>query len=434
MRIAIFTDTYLPERNGVVVSVDRFTKMLADDGHEIMVFCPKWGRHRDKPYPNISVKRYISFSAPSYKDMKLALPFVLSVTSDLKEFNPDIVHIQTPLGVGWIGLWATKILKLKNIQTYHTYIPDFLIYIKPQTLFGIHKIANYIYSSRLIKALVEADISKESYGSKKFQAYLGQRIKEITESVTRNNNGKFTERFGRDFTKVMYNRADLVLTPSEAMKKVLKKQGVRTKTEVLSNGIDYDFFKKKTDYKIKNKILHIGRIAHEKNIDVVIQAFKLALEKNPKLTLDIMGDGPSKKSLEALTKSLGLTGKVKFSGWYDLKEVSQILCEYDFFVTASTIETQGLVILETMASGLPILGVNKLAIPEIVKNGQNGYISKPFDVKGLAKNMLKALESEERLEQFGKKSLAIAKQHEIIKCKDRLFHFYEKMADEEENS
>lgn len=428
MRIAIFTDTYLPEKNGVVTSIDRFTKMMADDGNKILVICPKYGRYKDKEYPNISVRRYASVTFPNYKTMRVAVPFVLNVTSDLKEFHPDVVHIQTPMGVGWMGVWAVKILKMKNVQTYHTYIPDFLVYLKPATFLGIHKIANYINSSRLIKALVEADISKESYGSAKFQAYLGRRIKEITEKVAKNENGKFTERFGREFTRATYNRADLVLTPSLAMKKILKKQGVKTRVEVMSNGIDYNFFKEKSDYRIKNKIVHIGRLGHEKNVDVVIRAFSLALKKNPKLTLDIMGDGPSKKSLQNLAKSLGLHKEIKFWGAYDLKEVSKKLCEYDFFVTASTIETQGLVILEAMSAGLPVLGVDKLALPEIIKDGQNGYLSKPFDVGGMANNMLRLLESDERLEKFGKKSLLIAKKHEITKCKDRLFKFYKQIA------
>lgn len=428
MRIAIFTDTYIPDKNGVVASIDRFTRLMADDGHKIMIFCPKCGHYKDIKYPNIEVKRYISFTAPSYKDMKIALPFVLSVTNDLKDFNPDVVHIQTPLGVGWVGIWVTKILKMKNIQTYHTYIPDFLVYLKPKTLLGINQIANYINSSRLIKALVEADISKENYNSAKFQVYLGQRIKEITANVAKNNNSKFSEKFSNDYTKAVYNRANLVLTPSQAMKIVLKKQGVKTKIEVMSNGIEYNYFKKKKDYNIKNKVIHIGRLGHEKNVDIIIKAFAVALKNNSSLNLDIMGDGPSKKSLQLLVKSLGLSKKVKFWGAYDIKKVSQYLCDYDFFVTASTIETQGLVILEAMASGLPVMGVKKLAIPEVIKDGENGYLSKPYDIEEMARNMLKMTESAERLEKFGKKSLVIAKHHEITKCKEKLEKIYQKLA------
>ena len=428
MRIAIFTDTYLPLKDGVVASIDRFTKLMADDGHKILIICPKCGRYKDNPYPNITIKRYLSVTPPTYKDYKIALPFVFNVTNDIKEFKPDVIHIQTPLGIGWVGIWATKILKMKNIQTYHTYIPDFLVYLKPKTFFGINKVAAYINTSKLLKALIEADITKENYGSAKFQAYIGQTIKDITEKTAKNNNGKFTERFGRDFTRVVYNRADLVLTPSKAMKKTLIKQGVKTKVEVLSNGIDFDLFKKKSDYKIKNKMIHMGRLGHEKSVDVVIQAFSLALKKNPALSLDILGDGPAKKSLQSLVKNLNLSKEIKFGGSYDINKVALELCEYDFFVTASTIETQGIVILEAMASGLPILGVDKLAIPEIVHDNKNGFLSKPFNATKMAENMLKMTESEERLKEFGKRSLLIAKSHEITKCKDRLFHFYEIMA------
>ena len=428
MKIAIFTDTYLPDKNGVSMSIDNFTKLMADDGHQIMIFCPFGGRFKDKKYPGIIVKRYASITAPSYKDMQLALPFIWTAVKDLKDFQADVVHIQTPLGIGWIGIWATKILKMKNIQTYHTYIPDFLVYLSPKSLLGINKITNYINNSKLAKTLAGVDILEDNQSLAKFRLRLNQIAQEITENKVKNNSSKFDERFGRDYTRLVYNRADLVLTPSGAMKSVLKKQGVKTKIEVMSNGIDYDFFKKKTDYTVKNKLIYIGRLGYEKNIDVVINAFSIALKSNPKLRLDVFGDGPAKKSLQGLAKSLDIGNKIKFCGAYDINKLSQKLCEYDFFVTASTVETQGIVILEAMASGLPVLGVNKLAVPEVVVDGKNGYLSEPFDTEAMAKNMLKILESDEKLQKFGYKSLEIAKSHEIEKCKDNLLHIYQQIA------
>lgn len=426
MRIAIFTDTYLPDKNGVSIGIDNFTRLLADDGNEVMIFCPKNGLYRDKKYPNISVKRYVSITAPSYKAMQLALPFIWTAVKDLKEFKADVVHIQTPLGIGWVGLWATKILKLKNIQTYHSYIPDFLVYLSPKTLLGINRITRYISNSKLTKALAKPDIKKESHILSKF----GLHLKRIAKEVDTNNVkiSKFNERFGRDYTRLVYNRANLVLTPSYAMKKVLKQQGVKKKVEVLSNGVNYDFFKKKTDYKIKNKIIYIGRLGYEKNVDVVIKAFRLALQINPNLKLDIMGAGPADKTLRTLARDLGLGKQIKFFGAYDLNKMSKKLCDYDFFVTASTVETQGIVILEAMASGLPVLGVDKFAVSEVIKNGKNGYLSQPFDAEAMAKNMLKMLESDEKLQQFGMESLKIAKTHEVSKCKDKLFKIYQRVA------
>lgn len=413
------------------MSIDSFTKLLADDGHQIMIFCPFGGRFKDKKYPNIGVKRYLSITAPSYKDMQLALPFIWTAVRDLKEFNPDVVHIQTPLGIGWIGIWAAKILKMPNIQTYHTYIPDFLVYLKPKTLLGFNKITDYINNSKITKTLAGIDILEDNETIAKFRAKLNKIVDEITDTDVKNSSSKLDERFGRDYTRVVYNRADLVLTPSLAMKKVLKQQGIKTEVDVMSNGVRYDFFKKKTDYHVTNRIVYIGRLGHEKNVDVVIKAFNIAATSRPELRLDIYGDGPAKSTLQSLVKSFGIGNKIKFLGAYDINKVSQKLYEYDFFATASTVETQGIVILEAMASGLPVLGVNKLAVPEVVKNGKNGYISEPFDEVGMAKNMLKLLESDKKIEQFSQKSLEIAKSHEISKCKNRLLWVYESMANKQ---
>lgn len=423
MKIAIFTDTYLPDKNGVSLSIDNFTKLMADDGHQIMIFCPKVRHFKDKKYTGINVRRYISVAAPTYKEMQLALPFIWTVVKDLKDFNPDVVHIQTPMGMGWVGIWAAKILKIKNIQTYHTYIPDFLVYLNPKKLIGINKIANYINNSRLVKFMkLRPDVFEESPGLTK-----SEKNNRKFFHIYKKNKGKLNERFGRDYTRIVYNRADLVLTPSGAMKNFLKKQGIKTKVEVMSNGVNYNFFKKKIDYTVKNRIVHTGRLGFEKNVDVVIKAFNLAQKINPDLRLDIYGDGPAKRSLQSLVKNVGIGKKVKFFGAFDIAKVSQQLCDYDFFVTASTIETQGIVILEAMSSGLPVLGVDELAVPEIIRHGKNGYLSKPFDVEGMAENMLKMLESDKRLEQFGYKSLEIAKSHEISKCKDHLVQVYERI-------
>ena len=119
LKIAIFTDTYLPEINGVATSIERFSRLLANDGHRLMIFCPKYGLYKDIPYPGIEIKRYSSVRFPTNKEVKVSLPFVNKVIQDLKEFQPDVVHIQTPLTIGWISIWATKILRLKNVQTYH---------------------------------------------------------------------------------------------------------------------------------------------------------------------------------------------------------------------------------------------------------------------------------------------------------------------------
>jgi len=429
MRIAIFTDTYLPDKNGISMSIDSFTKILAAEGHQIMIFCPKKGRIKDEKTPNIFITRYASFTAPSNKDTKISLPFILTAVKDLKEFNPDVVHIQTPMGLGFVGIWASKILKLKNIQTYHTYIPDFLVYFSPKTLLGISKITNYINNSKMAKNIIsKSNNIEEAPHFNMFKLRLSKIVKEASDVDIEKDENTFKDRFGRNFTRLLYNRADLVLTPSKALKDLIKKQGIKTKIEVMSNGVHNSNFKKKTDYVIKNRMVYTGRLGLEKSVEVVVEAFYIAQKTLPSLRLDIYGDGPAKKPLQILAKKLGIAKKIKFWGAYDIAKVSQKMCEYDFFVTSSTVETQGIVLLEAMASGLPVVAVKKLAVPEIVLNGKNGYLSEAGDAKVMAKNMLKMLESGKKLEQFGHKSLAIAESHEIMKCKDRLLQKYIKMS------
>lgn len=429
MRIAIYTDTYPPDKNGVSMSIDSFIKLLAAEGHEFMIFCPKKGLHKDKKQPNINIKRYASITAPSNKDSKISLPFIWTAVRDLKDFNPDLVHIQTPMGMGLVGIWAAKILKIKNVQTYHTYIPDFLVYFTPKMLLGIDKITNFINNSRLAKSIItRADVDDSNPMFKRFKDRLSSIFKEVDDTDEENNSKKFKEVFGRNYTRFLYNRADIVLTPSNALKNILEKQGITKKIVVLSNGVNSKLFKTKTDYTIKNKMVHAGRLGYEKSTAVIIEAFYIAQKTNPCLRLDVYGDGPSRKSLIGLAKKLKIAKKINFFGAYDIKKFSQKLCEYDFFVTASTIETQGIVLLEAMASGLPVVAVNKLAVPEIVLDGKNGYLSEPADAEAMAKNMLKMLENSNRLEKFGKKAVLIAKSHEISIWKDRLSLIYKKLA------
>ena len=260
MKIAIFTDTYLPDKNGVSASIDRFTKLMADDGHEILIFCPKGKVKREPRYTNITVKRYPSIAMPSYKDMQITIPFVWSAVSDLKDFDPDVVHIQTPMGIGWIGIWATKILKMKNLQTYHTYIPDFLVYLDPATLLGIKKMTNFVINSRFINRLSKSDLFDDDSMFEKLKDRVAKIWKHRPKNSKNSEPNGFGDRFGREFTKIVYNRADLVLTPSDAMRKVLKKQGVKVRVEVQSNGVNYDYFKKKSNYKITNKLVYLDRL------------------------------------------------------------------------------------------------------------------------------------------------------------------------------
>lgn len=430
MRIAIFTDSFPPSRDGVSMSVDSFSKLLAADGHQIMIFCPKKNRFLiDIKRKNIAIKRYFAITAPSNKDFKLSLPFIWTAVRDLKAFNADIVHIQTPLGVGLMGLWAAKILKLKNIQTYHVYIPDFLSYLSPKALLGFDKLLKYLSNSRSARKIEMIDQNTEKQAKLiELSSKVNGIFKEVFKSDKVADVNKMKNILAKRIAKFLYNQSDLVITPSNSMKKYLQSQGVKRKIKVVSNGIDNNIFKKKTNYKIANRIVHFGRLAFEKNVDAVIQAFYIAQQTKPELRLDIYGDGIARKSLQVLVNKLGIAKKVQFKGYYDIFKITNKISEYDFFITASTIETQGIVLLEAMSSGLPIIATDKLAVNEVVLSGKNGYLSKPGDVEKMAKNILKMSSDEKTLEKFGKTSIKIANTHEVSECKKVLYKQYQNVS------
>lgn len=427
MRIAIFTDTYKPEINGIVTSVIQFSDILADEGHEILIFCPKYKKNDFDPrHKNITIKRCYSVNFVNYKDVRLAMPSLISVINDLKKFKPDIVHIQTPMILGIISLLAVKILKLRSILTYHSYIPDFMIYLKPKTLPGVKNFMGQMKGGRSVKKVLRSEIVEDK-SKKYFRLKLVDKVGDLSEEVSKGDR-QTSDKIAWELTRKLYNRGNLVLTPSSALKRELKMNGVRTRVEVLSNGIDLDYFKEKDSYEPTKKLIIAGRVGFEKNIDIVVKAVNLAAKKIPDLRLDIIGDGPATKDLKTLVQDLGCRKNVRFLGFIPREDLRNIYCKYDAFITASTMETQGLVILEAMSAGLPALGVNKLAVPDLIEHGINGYISKPFDEKEMANHIIKLYKDPERLKAFGEKSIELAKKHDVKKCSKKLIKFYEEIS------
>ena len=429
MRIAYLTDTYLPETNGIVTSIHNFTENLARDGHQILIIAPKYNRKVDNPPENITVKRYPGFSFSSNKNTRLAYPFVISIISDLREFKPDIVHIQTPMGIGVSGLMAAKILGIPNIQTYHSYIPDFMVYLNPYNVLGIDKAADAIASSRAVKKIIETNAYKllDQMTDSQEKSIRMRRLRKLTNRSVRKGESTISDRFAWDFTRFLYGKSDIVLTPSVVLAKLLKRHRVATEVLDMSNGIEFHFFAKKEDYRIRNKMIYIGRLGLEKGTDVVVRAFALAHQQNPALRLDIYGEGPAKDFLIKLVKQLGVEDCVGFVGFVPRTTIKAALKGHDFFVTASTMETQGLVILEAMSAGLPVLGVDALAVPELIHDGKNGYLVEPGNQKQLAEGMLKLSESAERNKKFGQKSLEYAEIHDLPNCAAKLEKVYSEL-------
>jgi len=376
MKIAIFTDTFLPDINGVVTSVVNASKAFAKKGHQIYIFTVRPKKEvKINLGKNIYIERFKRLRLIKYPDFTLATPKYITCLKRIRKIKPDIIHIHIPSLLGWSAIISAKAFNIPLVGTYHTFLPDFLKY------FPIPK-------AEKLKLMKKATWT---------------------------------------WTRKFYNRCDTITTPSSAMKKLLIKHRIKKPVIVLSNGIDTKRFKPKKVKKTGTKLLHVGRISYEKNVDVVLKTFKSIVEKKPSTILYLAGKGPNLKELEELAKKLKISKNVKFLGVVKDKKLVDLYQTSDIFITASTVETEGLVILEAMACGLPVIGVNALAIPTIVKHNKNGFVAKKFNEKQLANYTIKLLENKNLREKFGKESLKIVQKYSLDNIINELEKIYKNL-------
>ncbi len=420
MKIAIFTDSFYPKFDGVVSTILKTTDALAKRGHEFYIFAPKYPKLSKTAKPlqlheNIQVKRFSSVPTPGYESFRISIPNFIKARKILKEFKPDVIHIESPGSVGILGINLGKYLNKKIIITYHTYIPDFLVCVSPASILHITELLEKL-SIRKIKEKVDQFLEQQKISNTS--------LLEVKEKI-KENRPRPAKQLTINFMNAFHNKADIVTTPSLAMKRLLKKEKLKAPVIFMSNGIQCDFFTPKLEYTFSKKIVHVGRISYEKNIEVVIFAMKHVLERFPDATLDIYGTGPAKKYLETVVRDEKLTESIHFKGFVENSELPKIYQAHDLFVTASTIETQGLVVLEAMSCGLPVVGVDQLALPDLIKNGVNGYVVEPFKPEKMARVINSILDSNKKQEQFGKASVKLAKEHDFNKIIDQMEELYE---------
>ena len=202
---------------------------------------------------------------------------------------------------------------------------------------------------------------------------------------------------------------------------------------ILSNGVDLTKFNPKNDaVEIRKKwgfqdnkiILHLGRIAQEKNLDTFIKAAPTVKKEYPDSKFIIVGTGPAEEFYKKMVKRLNLSNDFIFTGYVPDELIPKYYACADAFTTSSTFETQGIVILEAMASGLPVSGANYRAIPELVKDGENGFLFDAFDPKDCANAIIKTLEPDSKIR---KNALKTVQEHSMERVVDRLIGLYEEM-------
>ena len=420
MKIVIASDIYYPMTNGVAVFAHNLANGLARAGHEVLVLSPSFnGKFHFETDEESGVKTAFltSLRFPFYPDQInkvpekrdfLGIPMprlayrhgiwwsvnpVYEIKKILKDFQPDVIHLQTAETIALAVMWYAKKYRVPLVSTGHAYpdnITDQLKILKPKL---IKKASN-----AMLRAYMSSFLEHAEYATMPTEMAIGDLIpknrKHFKVTVEALSNGV-------DLSEYYPKKPDL---------KVLKKYDLATKTQ---------------------KILYIGRVDPEKSIGVVIKAFKKLLEL-PKINVEnlelvIVGDGIDLVNLKTLVGELGIESKVKFLGKVMPPELIEIYRAGSMFVTASETETQGIVLIEAAAVGLPLVAVDAGAVSELCQNRKNGELCKPGDVAGLAYAMKRILLEPERSKKYKLASVEIAKRHDLKRTIARFEEIYQQV-------
>ncbi|HVT00704.1 MAG TPA: glycosyltransferase [Patescibacteria group bacterium] len=370
MRIGLFTEGFFPQPNGVSVSVFETAKELEKRGHNVIVVAPKYPGFVDK---ELDVIRLASVKVQEEANIRVALALPDTSFRRVLATDFDLIHAHSG---GPITLLGSQIAKSKDIPIVITY----------HTLWN--RYTHYFLKGKVVTP-------------------------------------KMMERA----TKIFGNTFDYLIAPSERVEKELKKYGVRRPIAVVPSGIDTEkfnkaekgFLRKITGIKDAPIVLFVGRVGREKNVDFLIRSFR-EVAKRSDAHLVIVGEGRDRKKLEALVKKLDLEKRVHFTGLINNSEIQKVYKDATVFVFASTTETQGLIIPEALASGVPVVVVDDPAY-NCVEDGKNGFVVKK-NINEFALKTLAVIENKELRKKLSEQAIITAESLSVKKTVDKLESVY----------
>ncbi|TDA64468.1 MAG: glycosyltransferase family 4 protein [Clostridia bacterium] len=375
MRIAMFTDSYYPYLSGVVRSVETFTQELTRLGHQVFIFAPLYPGVKTEP----GIFRFFSLPAPTKAGFSLAVPFSPGLGRFLRQLNVDIIHCHSPFLLGQAGNWWGRRLGLPVVFTYHTLYDQYVHYVP--------------LPSFVTRPLVVS------------------------------------------WARAFCNSCQLVVAPTPIVKARLQAQGVKTPVLAIPTGIDLEEF---TDPEPKwlraglrlapetKIVLSVARFSREKNLGFLLRTFARIRQLYPQVHLVLVGIG-SPAGLARLARRLGVAAAVTLVGRkLPRAELAKYYAGSDVFLYTSVTETQGIIIGEAQAAGLPVVAVKAFGVGDMVGDGVDGWLTSleaealAARVAGLLQNEALRLEMGQRAKQSARKIAADRMAGELAAAYGRL--------------
>ncbi len=377
MRALLVSDVYFPRVNGVSTSIATFRADLAACGVETTLVAP---RYEGNGACDESVIRVASARVPGDpEDRRMRWRALLQALEIAARRPFDLVHIQTPFLAHYAGVRQARAARTACLATYHTFFEEYL----------------HHYAALLPRVMGRA--------------------------------------LARTFTRSQCRQVDALIAPSEPMREVLARYGVAVPIHVVPTGLPADRFAPGDGARFKALLelpaerpvlLYVGRIAHEKNIEFLVHSYARARREVPQALLLIAGEGPAESTLRRLVAKLGLERDVRFAGYLD-RERTLLDCyaAAHAFVFASRTETQGLVLLEAMAQGAPVISTAELGTRSILKP-ESGALVAPERVEDFAAAIVRVLRSEALRREMATRSRAYAERWSSLEMARRLVEIY----------
>jgi len=378
MKILYISDVYFPRVNGVSTSIETFRRNLRSLGHTVHLIAPDYSTVSADETDILRVPaRQLPFDP---EDRLMSYRWVMKQLEKLRSEHYDIIHIQTPFVAHYLGTKLSRLLGIPCVETYHTFFEEYLYHYVPLV-------------------------------PKKIMRFIAKR-----------------------FSRHQGNSLDGMVVPSNPMLQVLKGYGIVTYAEVIATGIEPASFVAgnrvafRERYKIAEErpmLLFVGRVAHEKNIGFLLKVLDRVRRQISDILLVIAGEGPARESLEREVQELGLGENTFFIGYLDRHtELNDCYRAADIFVFSSRTETQGLVLLEAMAQGVPVVSTAELGTRDVLQDGVGVWIAQE-DVTDFADKIIKMSQ-----DAAVRKSLGVAGHHYALewsasKQARRMLSFYQ---------